>query len=380
MPLLTDPFVRNAKAGERRTEYPDSKLTGLYLIVQPRSGVKSFAVRYRFDGASVKQTIPGHYPGVTLKAAREAATTILEHVANGRDPRKAELGDVSVDGSVANLAALYDKHHISGLRLGTQKAKRREMTAVSEAWGNRQVSSITRKDVVKLIDMRAATPNTANTAAKNIAAFLQFCVDRGELEFSPAARIKRRKVKSRDRILDDGEIVKVWRQADTAGRYGSLVQLLLLTGARRDEMASLRWSEVKGSTIELPAYRIKTGVRHNIALTDQMLTILDRYTREGEFVFNGGRKLFMTSTARKKINVAGVPRWTLHDLRRSFASGCAALGVAPHIVERCLNHGKQSAVASIYNRFSYQKEMAAAWFLWSKHVEVLVTAKQAVAA
>jgi integrase len=145
-------------------------------------------------------------------------------------------------------------------------------------------------------------------------------------------------------------------------------------------MASLRWSEVKGSTIELPANRTKTGVRHNIALTDQMLAILGRYPREGEFVFNGGRKLSMTSTARKKINVAGVPRWTLHDLRRSFASGCAALGVAPHIVERCLNHGKQSTVASIYNRFSYQKEMAAAWFLWSKHVEVLVTAKQAVAA
>ena len=54
--------------------------------------------------------------------------------------------------------------------------------------------------------------------------------------------------------------------------------------------------------------------------------------------------------------------------------------IGSHIVERCLNHGKQSAVASIYNRFLYQKEMAAAWFLWSKHVEVLVTAKQAVAA
>jgi integrase len=278
---------------------------------------------------------------------------------------------------VANLAALYDTHHVAGLRLGTQKAKRREVAAITEAWGNRQVASITRKDVVKLIDKRAATPNTANSAAKNIAAFLQFCVDRGELEFSPAARIKRRKVKSRDRILDDAEIAKVWQQADAVGRHGSLVQLLLLTGARRDEIASLRWSEVKASTIELPADRTKTGVGYNIALTDQMRAILDRYQCEGEFVFNGERKLFMTSTARKKINVAGVPRWTLHDLRRSFASGCAALGVAPHIVERCLNHGKQSAVASIYNRFSYRKEMAAAWRSWSEHVEAAPAGPQA---
>ena len=253
------------------------------------------------------------------------------------------------------------------------------MAAITKAWGNRQVASITRKDCVALINaVKPLTANTANTRAKNIAAFLQWCVEQGEIESNPAQRIKRRKVVSRDRVLDNDEIAAVWHKAtEVNGRLGTLVKLLLLTGARRDEMASLQWSEVKRETIELPASRTKTGVAHSIHLTDAMWAVLNEYPRSGEFVLNGNFKVTLSNKSRPKLNPEGVARWTLHDLRRTFASGCAALGVRPDVIERCLNHGKKSGVAAVYNRYSYAVEMRAAWEKWSAHVEAFVNERAA---
>jgi integrase len=86
------------------------------------------------------------------------------------------------------------------------------------------------------------------------------------------------------------------------------------------------------------------------------------------------------SGAKEKVAPAIRP-WTLHDLRRSFASGLQRLGVAPHIVELALNHrsGTFSGVAGIYQRHRYAKEVAEAFAAWSRPIET-VTAKKAVAA
>jgi len=66
--------------------------------------------------------------------------------------------------------------------------------------------------------------------------------------------------------------------------------------------------------------------------------------------------------------------WTLHDLRRTFASGMASLGVAPHVADKCLNHvaGTIHGVAAVYNRFEYRDERRAASILWGEHHERLV--------
>jgi hypothetical protein len=65
---------------------------------------------------------------------------------------------------------------------------------------------------------------------------------------------------------------------------------------------------------------------------------------------------------------------TLLDLRRSAATGMAALGISPHVVDEILNHssGKIAGVAKIYNRFEYFLERKAALEAWARHVESLV--------
>jgi integrase len=366
--MLTPKGVEHAKPRSARYELPDGG--GLYLVVQP-SGAKSWAIRYRRHGRSEKLTVKGSYPAITLAAARAEARNVQDALAHGNDPKGRGSDTVNA------LALLYDRHHISGLRPGTRFIKRRQLAAIVKAWGTRPIASITRKDVIKLIDAAAITPNTANDRAKSIASFLQWCVERGEIDFNVAHRIKRRSTKSRDRVLTDDELAAVWHQAVAVGGcHGALVRLLILTGARRDEIASLCWSEIVASQMQLSGERTKNGVPHAIAITPAMATVLDQCPRRGEFALNGDFKVNLSGRMRKHLNPPGINDWTLHDLRRTFASGCAKLEVPPHIIERCLNHSKTSTVAAVYNRHSYAKEMRDCWEKWSAHVTELVNCRK----
>jgi integrase len=358
--MLTPKGVEHAKPHSARYELPDGG--GLYLVVQP-SGAKSCAIRYRRHGRSEKLTVKGSYPAVTLAAARAEARKIQDVLAHGNDPKTRGSDTVSA------LAVLYDRHHIAGLRPGTQLLKRRQMAAIVKAWGARPIASITRKDVIKLIDSAAQTANTANDRAKSIASFLQWCVERGEIDFNVAHRIKRRSTKSRDRVLTDDELAAIWHQAISVGAcHGALVRLLILTGARRDEIASLRWSEIIGNEIQLSGERTKNGVPHGIAITPAMADVLDQCPRNGDYALNGNFKVNLSARMRKRLNPPGITNWRLHDLRRTFASGCAKLGIPPDIIERCLNHSKASTIAAVYNRHSYTKEMRDCWERWSAYV------------
>lgn len=67
-------------------------------------------------------------------------------------------------------------------------------------------------------------------------------------------------------------------------------------------------------------------------------------------------------------------QWTLHDLRRTFATNCAKLGIPIHITELILNHrtGTISGIVRVYNRYSYLDEMKDALLLHEKHIRKIV--------
>ena len=184
-------------------------------------------------------------------------------------------------------------------------------------------------------------------------------------------------------MLSDGELKLTWQAADAAGGApGALVKMLILTGCRRNEMTQLAREEVTADTIELSAQRTKNGVPHTIPLAPTMRQVLDALPTAGKYVMNGGdRPMGDHSSAKEKVSPVIRP-WTLHDLRRSFASGLQRLGVAPHIVELALNHrsGTFRGVAGIYQRHRYEKEVRDAFALWSRHIQGLTTEKAADAA
>ena len=350
--------------------------------MQP-TGVKSWAVRYRIGRRTRKLTLPGRYPVLSLAKAREAARTALESYGR-EDPAAAKRAGTPADDTLAAYIALYREKHVSTVRPGTAANINRELEYMQDAWPGRTLRSISKKDVVAVIDKAMKRgPSAGVTAWKVAKAFFAWCEAREDDFASPARSIRKpAKEKSRDRVLDDAELKLTWEAADAeGGAAGALVKLLILSGARRNEITELARDEITADAIELPGERTKNGLPHTIPITPMIRRVLDALPSTGKFVLNGTDRPFGDHSGAKEKVTPAIRPWTLHDLRRSFASGLQRLGVAPHIVELALNHrsGTFSGVAGIYQRHRYAKEVADAFAGWSRHIET-VTAKEAVAA
>jgi integrase len=263
MPItLTDRAVQQAKAKGARVEIADAVLPGLYLLVQP-TGVKSWAVRYRVGRRTRKLTLPGRYPVLTLAKAREAARTALESATAGEDPAAAKHAGTPADDTLAAFIALYREKHVSTVRAGTAANINRELEHMQDAWPGRSLRSISKKDVVAVIDKAMKRgPSAGVTAWKIAKAFFAWCEAREDEFASPARSIRKpAKEKSRDRVLDDSELKLAWEAANAeGGAAGALVKLLILTGARRNEMTELARHEIGADTIELSGERTKNGL------------------------------------------------------------------------------------------------------------------------
>ena len=332
------------------------------MIVQP-TGAKSWAVRYRIGCRTRKLTLAGRYPVLSLAKAREAARAALESVSAGKDPAAAKRAGTPANDTLAAYIALYREKHVSTVRAGTAANINRELERMQDEWPGRSLRSISKKDVVAVIDKAIKRgPSAGVTAWKVAKAFFAWCEAREDDFASPARSIRKpAKEKSRDRVLDDAELKLTWEAADAAGgAAGALIKLLILSGARRNEMTELARDEITADTIELQGNRTKNGLPHTIPITPMIRRVLDTLSKTGKFVLNGTDRPFGDHSGAKAKVAPAIRPWTLHDLRRSFASGLQRLGVAPHIVELALNHrsGTFSGVAGIYQRHRYAERSA----------------------
>ena len=195
--------------------------------------------------------------------------------------------------------------------------------------------------------MDRGAPVMARRAQAHINRFFAWCIERDILKSDPTAGMPRvGNVKSRERVLCDAELAKVWAGAD--GPYGAATRLLLLTGARREEISQLRWSEIDGDYIRLEGARTKTGVPHDIYLSAPARELLAGMPRIGEFVFTstGNGPIQAWSQAKAKLDAeSGVTDWRIHDLRRTVATGMQKLGVTLQTIEAVLGHTSGSRAA-----------------------------------
>jgi len=187
----------------------------------------------------------------------------------------------------------------------------------------------------------------------------------------------------RARLLDGAELAAIWRASgELESPYGAFIKLLVLLGARRCEISRMTWDELDltAGVWTLSASRAKNRGEHTAPLSDQAIEILKSLPCGSNFVFSANGKGPINAFARVKQDLdARLPpemeHWTLHDLRRGFASGCAQLGVPLHVIELLLNHrsGAIKGVAAVYNRYSYDAEKRSAAEAWSRHVGQLVS-------
>jgi integrase len=395
---LTIKALENLKPAVRRREVSDGGMPGLYFVIQP-SGKQSWAYRYRFNGTPRKWTI-GPCPAIDLKTARELAREAVRKVAAGADPctekkaaKAAALVPTGLDLIETVTSRFVAQHAKRKLKPATaweiERLLRREVVG---PWRGRRLSQIGRADIHDLLDgiVARGSPVTANRTLAWLRRMCSWAVERGLMEVSPCAGIRAPAAEtSRDRVLSDDELKAVWRAADALETpYNAFVKLLILTGARRSEVAGMMWREIDfdAKLWTLPAARAKNATEYQIPLSDSAVQTLQALPRiaDSDLVFTLSGRVPIRGFHNVKTRLDGLmpadtPTWTLHDIRRTFASGCARLGIAVHVVEAALNHksGSIKGIAAVYNRYSYDTEKRAAMTAWARHVQVIVSGEAA---
>jgi integrase len=380
---LTKSVIDALPTSAKDVIYWDQGCPGFGVKVTPK-GRKVFVVLYRTAGAGsqLRKFTIGPYGRVTLHQARVAAQKIFAARLEGRDPavEKREARRRTVEDGVGDLIEAFIAQHVSQNR-SVREISRLLSREFGSAWGNRSIHGLKKRDVIDVvsgIEDRGA-PVAANKALKTIKTFFRWCVGRAVLDQSPADGIPLpSKETARDRVLSDDELARVIVGArEIGGPYGGIVEILALTGQRREEVSECPWDELDldGQIWTLPKSRAKNDKAHLVHLSHQSVAILKRVKKEKKapFVFSVyGTKPFQDfSNAKRELNrICGVKDWRLHDLRRTCVSGMARLGVPPHVADKILNHqgGTISGVAAVYQRHDFLSERKEALKIWGAHV------------
>jgi integrase len=370
---LSDLTVKRVKPPAKgQVDIFDAGYPGFALRVSYGGG-KSWVYFYRVAGRLRRRSL-GTYPAVTLAEARQLWRDAKHQVSLGRDPGWHRASDLNFE-SVAREWLKRDQ---------ADKRSLKEVTRVIERelipeWGQRSIQDIRRHDILVLSDRIA--DRGATTMARRVIAYVhrlfRWAKSRDLIEANPATDLPKpgREI-ARDRVLTDAELATVWNAAsEVVWPYGPAVQLLILTGARRAEIAEMKWSEINGNAIKLSGSRAKNAEAHDIPLSEQALEVLLKIPRVvgSEFVFGKPLKGGAWSNAKIKLSATTIQPWRIHDLRRTVSTGMNELGTEPHIVEAVLGHTVKG-VAGVYNRAKYAAAKRAALEAWGAHVSTLVGA------
>jgi integrase len=360
----------------------DQGYPGLALRLSYGGG-KTFVYFYKLNGKLRRMSL-GRYPSTSLAEAREAWRRAKEARDFGRDPATDHKRQRGATGFEEVLAEWLKRDQ--GGNKTKDAVKRLIDKDATPAWKHRSVTDLGRRDVLDVIDgvIDRGSPVTARRLHSHLHRFFRWCVGRGIIDANPMADLpKPGNETKRERVLSDVELKAVWKATEGFGwPFSPAIKLLILTGARRSEIGGLRWSEVTDDVIELSGERTKNGEPHTIPLSKPAAAIVEKLPKidKSEFVFTTTGKTPVSGWSRVKESLPELsPPWTIHDLRRTVATGMQKLGVGLQVVEAILGHvsGSRAGVVGIYQRHGYDAEKRAALEAWGAHVMSIVHGKKA---
>jgi integrase len=395
--------VRTIKAlPPGRREIADSAVTGLYLYLD-NDGPRSWALRYRRPGTgkSTRLSLGTVYLGddapeptlggaLGLAGARAIAREQRDLIARGIDPQAAK-SEARRDTFGAVLDAYYETVVPLKRRNKSAAMKRGWIEKDCADWMSRPIRDIAPRDVRALLNRIVArgSPMQADNVRGVLSPVFQWAWKQEIIAENPIARVDRPvERKSRDRYHDDREIVELWKSALTLGDpWSAFARVLMLTGQRLATVENMRWQDLDldAGTWTVPGEFMKGGDDHTVPLAPAVVAIIRDIELDGDFVFTAtGERLNGRSRFRQRWRqaaddqrLAPMPDWTLHDLRRTMASGMSRLGIALHVIELCLDHKPRalSGVAGIYNRHRFEEEQRDAMLRWAAYVMRLAEEK-----
>jgi integrase len=382
---LTDAAVKRLKPpADGQIEVFDQGYPGLALRLS-YGGSKAWVYFYRNAAGKLRRYTLGAYPSLSLAEARTEWRKAREAVSMGRDPAKDRKRQTGATEFAAVLAEWLKRDQ--GENRSHDQVKRMIDNDVLPAWKGRDISTIGRRDVLDIIDrvVDRGAPVLARRLHAHLHRLFRWSVGRGIIEANPMADLpKPGSENPRERVLSDAELKAVWSAANDIGwPFGQVVQLLILTGARRSEIGRLQWAEIGDGRIHLSGERTKNGEPHTIPLSKPALAITTEMPKveDTDYVFTVTGKAPFSNWSKdiEKIRAAaGLDQpWTLHDLRRTVATGLQRLGSSLQVIEAVLGHvsGSRAGIVGTYQRHSFAKEKADALEAWGAHVEELIHGK-----
>jgi integrase len=394
---LTERFIVSAKRipASGRVEYHDALVPGLALRVSS-FGHRAFVLIGRFPSHPLNPTrrTLGRYGELTLDQARNKAREWLALIRKGVDPKVHEARErAAAQRSQANsfrvVADDFLQHH------ATKLVKAREIRRVIETefvrrWGARPAVDIMPDEVAAVIRQIAKRSEAmAHISFGHLSRMYSWAIGQHSygITSSPTERLRPTELIGkkvvRERVLTDEELKAVWEAAGQDGYpFGSIVQMLILSAQRLNEVAQLAWSEIDldKALVTIPAKRMKGSRAHEIPLAPMALALLKDLPRfvKGDHVFTatGGEKPFsgFAKAKRRLDELSAVSDWVLHDLRRTARTHFSALPVQDLVRELTIAHARPGLHA-IYDLHSYRDEKRQCLELWEARLQGIVAPK-----
>jgi integrase len=376
---------------KRDVIYFDRDVAGFGLRLR-RSGDgqvrRTWIVQYRFHGRT-RRVLIGSAEVLGAEDARAQAKKILGAVALGRDPQ-AERASARLKQAhtLKSVADAYLEDRKDELRPASYRVTKLYLSGKTYfgALHSTALGDITRADVAARIGAikRNSGMVTASRARSALSSLFVWAMGEGLAEANPVIGTNQPDTSEpRDRVLDDDELAAIWK-ASGDGEFGKVLKLLMLLGARRQEIGGMRWSEIGRDKGEwtLPKERAKNKRELTLPLPPAAMSILTSMPEivGRPHVFGARSSTGFCHWSRGKAELDqrlgdSVRPWRIHDVRRSVATHLADdLNVQPHIIECILGHygGFRRGVAQVYNKSPYMNEMRAALVAWSERLQSLV--------
>ncbi|MBX7461769.1 tyrosine-type recombinase/integrase [Qipengyuania huizhouensis] len=397
---VTKSSVDNLQPGVRDAFLWDKKIPGFGVKVTPK-GSKVYLYQYRMGGrgSKVRRFTIGKHGPITPDAARKEASRLASLVLQGEDPQAQRQDRRKI--AVEKAFSRYLDHFAEHCLRVDWKASADEVEAMLRTYalpvlGDKPLPDITAQDISAVLRPLRNRPASRSKLFAVMRRLFRWAKSEGDLITpSPMADMETpAPPPSRKRVLKDWELALVWDAAATLGYpFGPMVRVLILTGQRRNEVSDMPWQELDHAERlwSLPEERAKNGEATNVPLSSLAMaefTGIAKGKKKAEwprtgFVFTTTGKAPVSGYSRAKARLdkavtkanGGQPLedWTLHDLRRTLATGMQRLGVRFEVTEAILNHksGSRSGIAGVYQLHEWADEKRAALDAWARHILLL---------
>ena len=357
----------------------DGDIPGFGIRVT-KAGARSFVLNYWIEGRERRLTI-GSWPSWTATAARNRAKELRREIEQGLDPLASKEQRRAAP-TFADVAGEYLEKHASKKKSGDRDAEYLKRDVLPN-WGGWKAEDIKRRDIIALVDAKAArAPVAANRLLACVRKVFNWAISRDLLETNPCIQVRAPGVeRRRDRVLSEHEMLTFWQSLDQADEITATVKsslrLILVTAQRSGEVCEMEWADIDGAWWTVPADKAKNGLSHRVPLAELALAQLEPYRDSSRWVFRSrrGDKPVQTNVlaeAVRRQNCFGLPHFTPHDLRRTAATGMGSLGVHRFVLARVLNH-VESGVTSVYDRASYDGDKRKALAKWDRKLRSIIT-------